>query len=55
MTTVVRMVLPEPWIAVVTIDNPPVNAHSARVLAEMAQAFDAIADRDDVRVAILTG
>ena len=55
MTTVVRMELPEPWIAVVTIDNPPVNAHSAQVLEELAKTFDAIADRDDVRVAILTG
>ena len=42
-------------IAVVTIDNPPVNAHSARVLEEMAWTFDSLSDRDDVRVAILTG
>jgi enoyl-CoA hydratase len=54
-TTVVKTEMVEPWIAVVTIDNPPVNAHSAEVLEEMASTFDAIADRDDVRVAILTG
>jgi enoyl-CoA hydratase/carnithine racemase len=53
--SVVKVELPEPWIARVTIDNPPVNAHSGQVLEEMAQAFDAIADREDVRVAILTG
>jgi enoyl-CoA hydratase len=53
--TVVKTEVVEPWIAVVTIDNPPVNAHSAQVLEEMAGAFDAIADRDDIRVAILTG
>jgi enoyl-CoA hydratase len=53
--TVVKTEVVEPWIAVVTIDNPPVNAHSAQVLEEMAWTFDAIADRDDVRVTILTG
>lgn len=42
-------------IALVTIDNPPVNAHSARVLEEMAWTFDSLSDRTDVRVAILTG
>jgi enoyl-CoA hydratase/carnithine racemase len=52
---VVKTELAEPYIALVTIDNPPVNAHSARVLAEMASTFDALSDRDDVRVAILTG
>jgi len=54
-SAVVKTEVVEPWIAVVTIDNPPVNAHSAQVLEEMARAFDAIADRDDIRVAILTG
>ena len=42
-------------IAVVTIDNPPVNAHSLQVLSELAYVFDTLSDRDDVRVAILTG
>lgn len=42
-------------VAVVTIDNPPVNAHSAQVLEEMAWTFDSLSDRNDVRVAILTG
>ena len=42
-------------VALVTIDNPPVNAHSMQVLDEIAWTFDTISDRDDVRVAVLTG
>lgn len=52
---VVKTELIEDYIALVTIDNPPVNAHSGQVLEEMAWTFDAISDREDVRVAILTG
>jgi enoyl-CoA hydratase len=51
---VVRTEVVEDGIAVVTIDNPPVNAHSADVLTQVAAAFDGL-DRDDVRVAIFTG
>ena len=42
-------------VALVTIDNPPVNAHSMQVLDEIAWTFDTISDRDDIRVAVLTG
>ena len=42
-------------VALVTIDNPPVNAHSMQVLDEIAWTFDVISDRDDIRVAVLTG
>jgi len=42
-------------IAVVTMDNPPVNAQGTQFNIEMAWAMDAIGDRKDVRVAILTG
>ena len=42
-------------IAVVTIDNPPVNAQPVAFMAELIAIFDQISDRDDVRVAILTG
>ena len=45
----------EDGVAIVTIDNPPVNAHSAQVLEEMAYSFDALSDRDDARAVILTG
>ncbi len=42
-------------IAVVTMDRPPVNAQNAQFRDEIMQVFDAFTDRDDVRVAILTG
>jgi enoyl-CoA hydratase len=42
-------------VAVVTIDNPPVNAHSAQVLTEMAWTFDTVSDQDEARVVVLTG
>lgn len=43
------------FIAVVTLDRPPVNAVDARVHEELMRVFDALSDREDVRVAILTG
>lgn len=41
------------YIAVVTMDNPPVNAMSSDW--PIAETFDALGERDDVRVVILTG
>ena len=41
------------YIAVVTMDNPPVNA--AESAWPISDTFDSFGDRDDVRVAILTG
>jgi enoyl-CoA hydratase len=41
-------------IAVVTLDNPPVNAQPPALLTQLTATFDEISDRDDVRVAILT-
>jgi enoyl-CoA hydratase len=43
------------YVAVVTMNNPPVNAQNAEFNIEMAWAFDSISDRKDVRVAVLTG
>ena len=43
------------FIAVVTMDRPPVNAQNTGFRNEMIQVFDSFNDRDDVRVAILTG
>ena len=43
------------YIAVVTMDNPPVNAVSPALQEEMMLVFDTISDRKDVRVAVLTG
>ena len=43
------------FIAVVTMDNPPVNAQDRRFHEQMMAVFDGLSDRDDVRVAVLTG
>lgn len=42
-------------IAVVTMNNPPVNAQSRQLQDELSLAFDIISDDDEVRVAVLTG
>ena len=42
-------------IATVVMDRPPVNAQNAQFRTELTWVFDSISDRDDVRVAILTG
>lgn len=42
-------------IATVTMDRPPVNAIDTRFQEELTLVFDTLSDRDDVRVAILTG
>jgi enoyl-CoA hydratase len=42
-------------IATVTFDRPPVNAQNRRTREELIHIFDTLSDRDDVRVAILTG
>lgn len=51
----VHVEIVEGAITLVTLDNPPVNAHSEQMLMKIAAAFDTLSDRDDVRVAILTG
>jgi enoyl-CoA hydratase len=52
---VVKTELVEDGVALVTLANPPVNAHSQQLLSEVAFTFDQLSDRADVRVAILTG
>jgi len=42
-------------VALVTLDNPPVNAQSLELIVELTDAFDSFNDRSDVRVAVLTG
>ena len=42
-------------IAVVRLDQPPVNALSRATRMRLIEVFDEISERDDVRVAILTG
>jgi enoyl-CoA hydratase len=43
------------YIATVVMDRPPVNAQNTEFREELIAAFDSFTDRDDVRVAILTG
>src|SRR5262249_26051608 len=43
------------YVALVTMNRPPVNAVNARFLDELTRVFDALSDRADVRAAILTG
>lgn len=43
------------FVALVTMDAPPVNAQDAQFNVEMAHAFDCISDREDVRAVVLTG
>lgn len=43
------------YIATVVMNRPPVNAQHTPFRAEIIAAFDSFTDRDDVRVAILTG
>lgn len=42
-------------IATVTMNRPPVNAQNALFREQLTWVFDAISDREDIRVAILTG
>ena len=42
-------------IAVVTMDNPPVNAQDQRFHEEMMATFDRLSDEDEVRVALEYG
>jgi enoyl-CoA hydratase len=42
-------------IALVTMDNPPVNSQPMDFISGLTDAFDAITDRSNVRVAVLTG
>jgi enoyl-CoA hydratase len=54
MTNLVHVETTE-GIAIVTIDNPPMNVLSTQVVAELGEAFSIIANDPNVIVAILTG
>lgn len=43
------------YVAVVTLDSPPVNAQSLQLIEELTLVMDQISERADIRVAILTG
>ena len=42
-------------VALVTMERAPVNAVNAAFHDDLMRVFDTLSDRDDVRVAILTG
>jgi enoyl-CoA hydratase len=42
------------YVAIVTLDRPPVNALGRAIREELLATFDALHDRDDVRAVILT-
>ncbi len=42
-------------VALVTMDNPPVNSQNMDFVEELTAVFDSFNDRDDVRVVVLTG
>jgi acrylyl-CoA reductase (NADPH)/3-hydroxypropionyl-CoA dehydratase/3-hydroxypropionyl-CoA synthetase len=48
-------VTPEARIALVTVDNPPVNALNERALDELNTLVEHLARRDDVKVVVFTG
>jgi len=52
---VVKLEVVEDYIGLVQLANPPVNAHSQQLLAEVAWTFDTISDRDDIRAVVFTG
>ena len=54
MDPVVKVTVAD-YVATVMMDRPPVNAQSDQLRDELIAAFDSFTDRDDVRVAILTG
>ena len=43
------------YVATVVMDRPPVNAQNAQFRNEIMDVFDSFNDREDVRVAVLTG
>ncbi len=44
----------EPFVAVVTIDRPPVNALNRQTREDFVAAFDELQERDDVHAIVLT-
>ena len=52
---VVTLEVNKEGVAIVSLANPPVNAHNQLLLSEVAWTFDTISDREYIKVAILTG
>jgi enoyl-CoA hydratase len=45
----------ENYVAVVTMNNPPVNAQGRQFHNDIISTMDEISDREDIRVAVLMG
>ncbi len=43
------------FVALITLDNPPVNSQPMELMSELTAIFDAMSQRDDVRACVLTG
>jgi enoyl-CoA hydratase len=54
-TNAVTVNVDDHGVALVTLTYPPVNAFGSQLRDQLRDAFDAISDRSDVRVAVLTG
>lgn len=54
MTSLIKIDVKD-YIATVVMNRPPVNAQNVAFREALIEAFDEISDRDDIRVAILTG
>lgn len=53
--TCFRVQTPEPGVAVVTFDRPPVNAQNRTSREELIHLLDALSEDDSVRAIVLTG
>nr|GMD44243.1 peroxisomal fatty acid beta-oxidation multifunctional protein AIM1-like isoform X1 [Ipomoea batatas] len=54
-STPVAMEIGSDGIAVITLSNPPVNALTLSVIAELKQCYQEAMERDDVKAVVLTG
>lgn len=50
----IELAIVEPFVAVVTLDRPPVNALGRDIRERLIATFDVLQDRDDVRAIVLT-
>ena len=46
---------PTDYVALVKFSNPPVNAHSQKLLTETSSVFDWLSDNSEIRAIVLTG
>jgi enoyl-CoA hydratase len=54
MTELIQIDLVREYVAVVTLNRPPVNAMGREIREQFVDAMDRLGERDDVRVIILT-